>query len=77
MVGMDFGSRPGAFAEARTTLAHFVPNTPSTEVIEKCVLGFGRYTEAWLEQAPLVERRSYFDQCPNPAESSSLHAFET
>ncbi len=38
-----------SFAEARSTLAEFVPNTPSTEVIEKTVLGFGHFAETWLE----------------------------
>jgi hypothetical protein len=41
-----------SFAEARTTLASFVPDTPSTEVIEQTVLGLGRHTAAWFEQAP-------------------------
>jgi len=41
-----------SFAEARTALAKFVPNAPSTEVVEQAVLGFGRYTEEWFEQQP-------------------------
>jgi len=44
-----------SFAEARATMANFVPHTPSTEVVEKAVLGFGRHTAAWLEQAPLAQ----------------------
>lgn len=44
-----------SFAEARTTLAAFVPNAPSTEVIEHAVLGLGRHTAAWFEQAPAPE----------------------
>ncbi len=41
-----------SFAEARSTLAKFVPNTPSTEVIEQAVLGFGRHTGEWFEAQP-------------------------
>jgi len=44
-----------SFAEARATLAAFVPNAPSTEVIEHAVLGLGRHTAAWFEQAPAPE----------------------
>jgi hypothetical protein len=44
-----------SFAEARTTLAAFVPNAPSTEVIEQTVLGLGRYTADWFAQAPAPE----------------------
>lgn len=44
-----------SFAEARSTMATFVPQTPSTEVIENAVLGLGRHTEAWVEHAPLAE----------------------
>jgi hypothetical protein len=41
-----------SFAEARATLSAFVPNAPSTEVIEGAVLGLGRHTAAFIEQAP-------------------------
>jgi hypothetical protein len=41
-----------SFAEARATLASFVPDAPSTEVIENVVLGLGRHTADWFEQAP-------------------------
>ena len=41
-----------SFAEARSTLGLFVPNPPSTEVIEQTVLGLGRHTAAWFESAP-------------------------
>lgn len=41
-----------SFAEARSTLSHFVPTAPSVEVIEKTVLGLGRHTAEWFEQAP-------------------------
>lgn len=44
-----------SFAEARSTLAMFVPNTPSTEVIEQAVLGLGRYTADWVELQPAPE----------------------
>ena len=44
-----------SFGEARATLASFVPNAPSTEVIENAVLGLGRHTAAWFEQAPAPE----------------------
>lgn len=40
-----------SFAEARATLASFVPNAPSTEVIEQAVLGLGRHTADWFEHA--------------------------
>lgn len=41
-----------SFAEARSTLGLFVPNPPSTEVIEQTVLGLGRHTAAYFELAP-------------------------
>ena len=41
-----------SFGEARATLALFVPNAPSTEVIEQTVLGLGRHTADWFAQAP-------------------------
>lgn len=44
-----------SFAEAREVLSWFVPNTPSTEVIEKTVLGLGARTEAWFESTPAPE----------------------
>jgi hypothetical protein len=54
----DHGGAAGdklSFAEARATLASFGPNAPSTEVIENTVLGLGRHTAAWFEQAPAPE----------------------
>lgn len=39
-----------SFAEARATLAKFMPNAPSTEVLEKAVLGLGRFTEGWFKE---------------------------
>ena len=44
-----------SFAEARSTLQMFVPNTPSTEVIEQAVLGLGRHTADWFESLPPPE----------------------
>jgi len=44
-----------SFAEARATLAEFVPNAPSTEVIEKTALGLGRFAERWLVERPAPE----------------------
>ena len=44
-----------SFAEAREILGWFVPEPPSTEVLERTVLGFGHHTAAWFDQAPLPE----------------------
>jgi hypothetical protein len=44
-----------AFAEAHSTLAMFMPNAPSTEVIEKTVLGLGEHVADFIEQAPAPE----------------------
>lgn len=44
-----------SFGEARSTLLDYVPNAPSTEVIEQAVLGLGRYTGAWFEAQPAPE----------------------
>ena len=44
-----------SFAETRMTLASFVPDAPSTEVLENTVLGLGRHTAEWFEQAPAPE----------------------
>ena len=44
-----------SFAEAREILGWFVPDPPSTEVLEQTVLGFGRHTEAWFAEAPMPE----------------------
>jgi len=41
-----------SFAEARTALMRFIPDAPSTEVVEQAVLGFGRHTEEWFEKQP-------------------------
>jgi hypothetical protein len=38
------------YATARSVLSDWVPNTPSTEVIEKATLGFGGHAEAWFEK---------------------------
>jgi len=44
-----------SFAEAKATMAAFMPNVPSTEVIERAVLGFGRFAEKWLQERPAPE----------------------
>jgi hypothetical protein len=45
-----------SFAEAREVLGWFVPDPPSTEVLEQAVLGFGYHTAAWFEGgAPVPE----------------------
>jgi hypothetical protein len=44
-----------SFAEARSIMMDFVPQTPSTEVVQKAVLGFGTHTAAWVEHAPVPE----------------------
>jgi hypothetical protein len=44
-----------SFAETREVLSWFMPNAPSTEVIEKTVLGLGARTEAWFESTPAPE----------------------
>jgi hypothetical protein len=41
-----------AFAEARDVLGWFTPTVPSTEVIERAVLGFGEHTGEWFRVAP-------------------------
>jgi len=42
-----------SFAEAREVLGWFVPQPPSTEVLEKVVLGLGHHTQDWFaEVAP-------------------------
>lgn len=44
-----------SFAEARATLGLFLPNVPSTEVIEQTVLGLGKFTGEWFESFPAPE----------------------
>jgi len=44
-----------SFAEARATVALFLPNAPSTEVIEQSVLGLGKFTGKWFENLPAPE----------------------
>jgi hypothetical protein len=44
-----------SFAASRAILAAFVPDAPSTEVIEHTVLALGRHTAAWFEHAPAQE----------------------
>jgi len=44
-----------SFADAATTLGTFMPNAPSTEVIEQTVLGLGEHVADFIEQAPAPE----------------------
>jgi hypothetical protein len=44
-----------SFAEAREVLGWFVPDPPSTEVLEQAVLGFGHHTAAWFQSTPVPE----------------------
>jgi hypothetical protein len=44
-----------SYATAREVLAEFVPNAPSTEVIEQTMLGLGAHAEAWFEMQPAPE----------------------
>ena len=44
-----------SFAEARATVSLFLPNAPSTEVIEQTVLGLGKFTGEWFAQLPAPE----------------------
>lgn len=41
-----------SFSDARSTALWFLPDVPSTEVIEKASLGFGRFTAEWFEHRP-------------------------
>ncbi len=43
-----------AFAEARDVLGWFTPTVPSTEVIERAVVGLGEHTEEWFRVAPAL-----------------------
>lgn len=45
-----------AFAQVREVLTWFSIHPPSTEVIEQSVLGLGRYTRKWFEQAKAPEK---------------------
>jgi hypothetical protein len=53
-IGVRLATRM-SFAEAREVLGWFVPEPPSTEVLEQAVLGFGYFTGAWFECAPVPE----------------------
>jgi len=44
-----------SFAEAQEILGWFVPQPPSTEVLEQVVLGLGHHTAPWFESAPPPE----------------------
>lgn len=39
-----------SYEEAREVLRHFLPRVPSTEVIQKSVLGYGQHTQEWFAQ---------------------------
>ena len=41
-----------SYAEAREILGWFVPQPPSTEVVQKAVLGLGHHTQAWFTSVP-------------------------
>lgn len=44
-----------SFAKAQGLLCWFLGQAPATEVLEQTVLGLGRRTSGWLEQAPAPE----------------------
>lgn len=44
-----------SFATARELLREFVPNAPSTEVLEQTMLGLGAHAEAWFALQPPPE----------------------
>jgi hypothetical protein len=44
-----------SFVEARATVGLFLPNAPSTEVIEQTVLGLGKFTGDWFADLPAPE----------------------
>ena len=54
LAGARLASRM-SFAEAREVLDWFVPDAPSTEVLEQAVLGLGHLTADWFEVAPVPE----------------------
>jgi hypothetical protein len=41
-----------SFGETREQLGWFLPTSPSTEVIEAALLGYGRHTQEWFRQVP-------------------------
>jgi hypothetical protein len=43
-----------SFAESREQLGWFLPTAPSTEVVEKALLGYGRHTQEWFGQCQAV-----------------------
>ena len=56
---LSLGSRLAtmmSYARVHTTLSWFLCAAPSTEVIEQTVLGLGRRTGQWFEQAPAPEQ---------------------
>jgi hypothetical protein len=44
-----------SFAEAKDVLSWFVPDAPSTEVLEQALLGFGHHCAPWFEVAPVPD----------------------
>lgn len=44
-----------SFAEAKSTSELFLPTVPSTKVIEKATLGFGKFTNEWFELSEAPE----------------------
>lgn len=44
-----------SFEEAKATAGLFLPETPSTEVIEQTVLGLGKFTQDWFANLPAPE----------------------
>lgn len=42
-----------SFAESREQAGWLLPSPPSTEVVEKAALGYGRHTQEWFTQAPV------------------------
>ena len=45
-----------SFREAREQLGWFLPTSPSTEVIEASLLGYGRHTQEWFAQVQPPEK---------------------
>ena len=56
-----------SFGEAREQLGWFLPTSPSTEVIEAAVLGYGRHTQAWYgELQPPADDGDVRIRCTGP-----------
>jgi len=50
-IGAELATRV-SYSEAREILCQFLPRVPSTEVMQKSVLGYGQHTQEWFEQLP-------------------------